>query len=148
MNDQKPATQPLFCTICGGEIAEPRRQRQTATCSEVCKNRLDLVRGAQRAKRKCPKCLHPSSPQERELFRRWRASRGDVKEIAPIPRDRAMPWKRDLQRGLKASLAVIEHLMNLAPHASASEAEKAKSEVAIQAQIAGWKKLVDIKPEE
>jgi predicted nucleic acid-binding Zn ribbon protein len=71
----------LFCTICNGRIPEGRMTRQTATCSEPCKDKLDAMRARQRANRKCPHCLHPSSPEEREEFRLWRIDRRDVKQL-------------------------------------------------------------------
>lgn len=81
-SSESPASDGLFCTICQEPIPPGRDQRQTATCSEKCKNRLDTIRANQRERRKCPHCLKPSTPDERQEFREWRASRGDLKRGA------------------------------------------------------------------
>ena len=74
----KEIDQTLHCTVCAKVIPETRATRQTATCSEKCKDRLDTIRKLQRQNRKCAYCLHPSSAEERELYRVWRAERGEI----------------------------------------------------------------------
>src|ERR1700678_2553460 len=56
----------LHCMICLQPLSETRSRRATSTCSEKCKDRLDALRAEQRCSRKCPHCLHPSTPEERE----------------------------------------------------------------------------------
>lgn len=112
--DGLPANSPetLFCQICQQPIAEPRAQRQTSTCSEKCKNRLDTIRANQRRVRKCPYCLHPGTPSEREEFRKWRESRGDSK-VAFQPRDRTGTTKHDLRDAVKSATGHLEHVNDL-----------------------------------
>lgn len=97
----------LHCTICGSPIPEARSRRQTATCSEKCKNRLDVIRAHQRAAKKCPACLHPSTPQEREQFRIWRAERGDLRSKDQVKRDRTLPAKSDMRDAMKRAINAL-----------------------------------------
>lgn len=93
----------IFCVICQDPIPEARARRQTSTCSEKCKNKLDAIRDRQRAARKCPLCLHPSTPEERAEFRLWRAQRGDVRTS-----DRRAPGdKRDMERTLRRAIKAL-----------------------------------------
>lgn len=103
-----PKIPSLYCTICQQAIPAERARRQTATCTEGCKNKLDAVRMEQRRSRKCAYCLHPATPEERELFRVWRAERGDVRSADPVKRDKATASKRDLERTLKACVVMLE----------------------------------------
>lgn len=100
----------LHCTICQQEIPEARARRGTSTCSESCKNKFDRIRAEQRALRKCPHCLHPSTPEERSEFRVWRAERGDNKSAHPTgPRDHTLPNKNLILSTLrKATQALRE----------------------------------------
>jgi hypothetical protein len=76
----------IYCVVCKHPIPGFRARRQTATCSEKCKNKLDVIRERQRAAKKCPACLHPSTPEEREEYRIWRAERGDIRSVARVVR--------------------------------------------------------------
>jgi len=99
---------PLHCTICTTEIDAKRARRQTATCSETCKNQLDQVRIEQRRSKKCPVCLNPSTPEERQLFRIWRAERGDIRSAEPAKHDKGIGYRRELDRALRAAVALLE----------------------------------------
>jgi endogenous inhibitor of DNA gyrase (YacG/DUF329 family) len=101
----------LHCTICANPIPEPRARRQTATCSEKCKNRLDTVRQHQREARKCPACLNPSTPEERTLFRAWRAHQGQI-SLIQVKRDRTLPNKEDMALALKRAARELGELKN------------------------------------
>jgi predicted nucleic acid-binding Zn ribbon protein len=108
-SSELPASEGLFCTICTDPIPSGRDQRQTATCSEKCKNRLDAIRAAQRAARKCSHCLHPSTPEERASWREWRASRGDLKRGATkgtVDRSGG-PTKQELAVALRGVLPLL-----------------------------------------
>lgn len=112
---------PLHCTVCREPIPASRAQRQTATCSEKCKDKLDAIRARQRAARKCSVCLHPSTPEERELFREWRASRGDISTAVRQERD-GSPDKKTLRAALREAVDALEAVT---PHPEASDAENA-----------------------
>ena len=102
------ATPTRFCTICRDAIPEKRATRNTATCTEKCKDALDQIKIEQRRLKMCPHCLHPASPAEREEFRRWRADRGNVKSAEPVRRDGSIAHKQDLERALKAAVKLLE----------------------------------------
>lgn len=108
-SSESPALQMLHCMICRRQIPAGRDQRQTATCSEKCKDRLDAIRANQREQRKCSHCLKPSTPQERAEFREWRASRGDLKRgAAKVTIDRSgAATKQDLFLALRAVLPLL-----------------------------------------
>ena len=97
----------LLCTICGNPIPEERARLQTATCSEPCKNKLDVIRAHQRASKKCPACLHPSTPEERAEFRAWRVDRGERASIQPDTRDHSMASKYRMRESLKKAATAI-----------------------------------------
>lgn len=121
----------IFCTICTSQIPSPRDTRQTSTCSETCKNRLDAIRAEQRRSRKCTHCLSPSTPEERELFREWRASRGDVKGTVIVKRG-----ERTRTSLVKAFEEAIKTLKGIPATAELDE------------QIARFEKLIDTKAED
>ena len=102
--DMLTTPETLHCAICTRAIPEARAMRQTATCSEKCKDRLDTIRANQRRNRKCTHCLHPSTPHERALFRKWREANGDLKVADSAPRDRSLASKQLLREGLQSAL--------------------------------------------
>jgi len=99
---------PIFCTVCTNQIEPKRARRQTATCSEKCKDKLDAIRARQRDDRRCPHCLHPSTPGERAHYRKWRVACGDVQTVDQVKRTGELPFKRDLMKALKGSLRLLE----------------------------------------
>jgi hypothetical protein len=149
----------LYCTVCRIEIEPSRARRQTATCGEKCKDQLDQVRILQRRDRKCPHCLHPSNNAEREEYRRWRASRGDRRHSEPARKDTSISNRRDLQRALKAAVALLEEERDLIAESGSVHDEDGKPDLATMddqsrtgydeknAKIQGFKKLLD-KPAE
>lgn len=98
----------LYCAICRALIPEKRRTRNTATCSEKCKNKLDTIRANQRKARKCPHCLHPATPEEREAFRIWRAERGDIRSANQVKRDSTLMPKNEMREGLKTAVRLAQ----------------------------------------
>jgi predicted nucleic acid-binding Zn ribbon protein len=94
---QEATEETLHCTICQAAIDPVRARRQTSTCSEKCKNRLDVIRAHQRATKRCPYCLNPSTPEERAAFRVWRAERGDLRSATKVKRDFTLPSKTDMR---------------------------------------------------
>lgn len=110
--DLAPATAPdagtLHCIICQAPIPEARARRQTATCSEKCKNRLDTIRAHQRAAKRCPACLVPSTPAEREAFRAWRADRGDIKSSTLVKRDTSLPAKQEMRAAMLQAITALK----------------------------------------
>lgn len=101
----------LHCTVCQSAIPESRATRITATCSEKCKNRLDQIRIHQRQARKCPACLHPATPEEREAYRIWRAERGDIKTALKQNREYGGPNKREMRQALRDAARAIRILL-------------------------------------
>ena len=105
----------LHCTICTDPIEEKRARRNTATCSEACKDRLDFIRAKQRESKRCPHCLSPSTPEEREEFRIWRSQRpkteGDrlaLKAPDKHGRDTTLEPKQKMLRVLRAGVKLAK----------------------------------------
>jgi hypothetical protein len=66
------------CIVCTEPVSLKRsRGRSKATCSPVCNDVLKRWRIYVVQTSRCPNCYHPSSPEERDLFRQWRKDRGD-----------------------------------------------------------------------
>jgi len=141
----------IHCCICTAVIEEKRSRRNTATCSEKCKNKLDSIRAEQRRSKKCPHCLAPSSPEEREEFRKWRVNRGtkdggrlNVRSEAVQERDRSLPPKRDMFFALKHAAKEVEKLSAIAADFSKVTLEEAgKALVALRIQGGKMKEYVD-----
>jgi hypothetical protein len=75
------------CVICREPVPEKRRHPKTvATCSEEHAAQLKQYNEDQVALTKCPHCYHPSTPEEREDFKNWRRSRGELHDRRGRPR--------------------------------------------------------------
>jgi hypothetical protein len=67
------------CIVCGLPVPLSRaRGRSKDTCSKACHSIRQAYRKHVLITSKCLACYHPSTPEEREDFRKWRRSRGDV----------------------------------------------------------------------
>ena len=100
----------LYCCICTQPIPDKRATRQTSTCSEKCKNKLDAVRADQRRDRKCPFCLHPSTPEERLLFRAFMVSLGKRRSEVVTTRERTPNEtpRHLLRKALREAMSLLE----------------------------------------
>jgi predicted nucleic acid-binding Zn ribbon protein len=103
----EPSEETLHCIICQSRIDPVRARRQTSTCSEKCKNRLDVIRAHQRATKRCPYCLNPSTPEERASFRVWRAERGDLRSATKVKRDFTLPSKTDMRHVMQRAINAL-----------------------------------------
>lgn len=66
------------CMVCPNELPFARALNyDIRTCSPECAAIFKKWRNHQKWRRHCPSCLHPSTPEQREEFRRWRTNRGD-----------------------------------------------------------------------
>lgn len=66
------------CMVCPNELPLNRaRNTYMKTCSPECAELLKKWRLHQEWLRYCPSCLHPSTPEQREDFKRWRTARGE-----------------------------------------------------------------------
>lgn len=99
----------IYCNICQKPLDDARAKRMTSVCSEACKDKLDALRLRQKAAKRCPKCLHPSTPEEREAFRLWRAERGDVHSAAAVVRDSTLPNRRAMASVLRRAAHGLRH---------------------------------------
>ncbi len=98
------------CTRCAGPIPQARATVRTRyTCSPECALVLKAAALLRRASRKCPLCLHPFTPKEREEFREWRRHRGDL-GVNPVGKP---PVKR--VRLLEAALREAVETMEASP---------------------------------
>jgi ribosomal protein L37AE/L43A len=118
------------------------------------------VRIEQRRSRKCPHCLHPSSPEEREQFRIWRVEKGDIRSADPVKRDKSTANRRDLERALKAAVRLLEDERDLIAQSHTTNDENGKPDLAtmdelgrsayekLDSEIQRFKKLIDTKAEQ
>lgn len=79
----------VFCTFCGGQITdEDRLRRNSTTCSDDHKRKLDAERRAKRAQKKCRLCgrgmPNGSRAEERRLRRRMADALTELKELRAI----------------------------------------------------------------
>jgi hypothetical protein len=70
----------LNCQVCRGVIPPATAKKLGVVCGIACRNELRRYRFQILQNQKCPHCYHPSTPEEREEFRQWRASRGPMQE--------------------------------------------------------------------
>ena len=67
------------CVICRNPVPEKRSHgRYRETCSPECLTTWRRFRAYIIASTRCPSCYHPSTPDEREDFRKWRRFRGEL----------------------------------------------------------------------
>jgi hypothetical protein len=74
------------CQVCGIEVPLKRRNRRNGNSCTV--EHAAILRGWKKWLIKtsvCLTCYHPSTPQEREDFKRWRRDRGMLHETAGKP---------------------------------------------------------------
>lgn len=157
IDTQQALSLTRYCMICREPLSEARSRRPTSTCSEPCKDRMDAQQLEQRRLRKCPHCLHPSTPEEREEFRVWRASRGDVRGLAIVKREAGGAPKHLLRRALREAVGVlVEKRAEILDGCCANTVEgiperSTLSEVArpgverLEEQIKRFQKLIDTK---
>lgn len=155
----------LRCIVCSAAIDEKRARRGSHVCGEKCKNRLDYVIAEFRRERKCPHCLSPSTPEEREEFRIWRTERprGDgarstLRSVEKVSRDRQLAHKHALLRALKASNMALMQEREIIARSNSTAAdgeppkfddETAAAEYAnLTVLIERNQELLDKKPEE
>lgn len=62
---------PYFCVICTKPIPWDRFKRKAVTCDNDCAEKLKMVRRKLRDARYCRLCNKPSTPEQREHYRRW-----------------------------------------------------------------------------
>jgi predicted nucleic acid-binding Zn ribbon protein len=79
----------LSCVVCQKEIPAERDRHRAVTCSSECKKALNAHRRKRNYDKVCQICFRPSTPEEREMFKRWRretfppAKRGRPKMVKP-----------------------------------------------------------------
>lgn len=66
------------CAYCGDPIPEDRLVRRKRTCCDEHTKHIAQFKRFLQSKIRCSSCGRPSSPEEREDFKRWRAQRGEV----------------------------------------------------------------------
>jgi hypothetical protein len=62
----------LKCVVCTGEIPGGRVRRRKDTCSPECYDLLRHYKASLFKQWRCPTCLSPNTPKEREEFKLWR----------------------------------------------------------------------------
>lgn len=89
----------LKCTVCTTDIPEGRIRRRKDTCSAECYNLLLHYKKTLFKQWRCPTCLSPNTPQEREDYKRWRQEtqgrrpkRGKPPKVKPVDTE---PAERD-----------------------------------------------------
>lgn len=110
------------CVVCRSPVPPERAQgRSRDTCSETCAAIWKLYQEHVLANSRCPRCYHPSTPEERRDFHLWRIERGDLHERRGRPRltfaDRvrhAIEQAIPVLRGVVDGIVDINHLASLA----------------------------------
>jgi hypothetical protein len=67
----------LRCVVCGGPL--PSSRRAYGDHAGACHKVRTLYRRHIIQLTRCLACLHPATPDEREAFKQWRVSRGDLR---------------------------------------------------------------------
>jgi hypothetical protein len=68
----------FFCTYCGNQIPLDRFTHKANTCSGTCAKQIKMARRKLERGHRCRLCNAPSTPEEREQFRKWRAQQPDA----------------------------------------------------------------------
>jgi hypothetical protein len=105
----------LRCVICTTEVPARRAtSRSKDTCGPECGQVLRDWKKYNILRRRCPTCYHPSSVKEREEFKLWRKSRGEVGEAHAGARVRMSDEDRGRRReyieALKQAIALLTGL--------------------------------------
>lgn len=74
----------LRCVVCGDPL--PPSRRTIGDHAGPCHKVRVLYRRYIIQLTKCIACLHPSTPADREHFKQWRKSRGDLREKCGKPK--------------------------------------------------------------
>ena len=68
------------CIVCTEFVPAKRSTgRSKDTCSPECHKVLRMYRKHCVQKTRCPACFHPATSEERELFKKWRRERGELR---------------------------------------------------------------------
>lgn len=110
INSPEKVDMMVRCAICPQILSESRVRRRSRTCSERCKDRLDFILAKLRDEKMCTHCLKPTTPEEREEFRLWRAQRprtkgdrGALRSATVVARDSSLASKKDMLTQLRKS---------------------------------------------
>lgn len=68
----------LYCVVCRQPL--PSSRRTIGDHAGACHKVRTLLRRHQIAQTKCISCLHPSTPKERDNYRKWRKAIGERNE--------------------------------------------------------------------
>jgi hypothetical protein len=101
----------LNCQVCRGLIPSATAKKLGVVCGIACRNELRRYRFQILQNQKCPHCYHPSTPEEREEFRQWRASRGPMQEgFRTLPGKGSPIAKREkaLREVLRSAVAILQ----------------------------------------
>lgn len=115
MKETTEIPKQLFCQVCVGAIPEEKARRRSNTCGKSdCVNALRRYRANVLATGKCSTCYHPCSPEEWELFRKfrkWQAIQDDSTMRGFLEAPRGMTLRaltRKLIQALSAALRATE----------------------------------------
>ncbi len=93
------------CIVCRNPVPLKRATgRAKDTCSPECQKVRQAYRRWVVRRTKCPNCYHPSTPEERADFLRWRKDRGMLREKGGRP-----PVK--LRQTLAEAIATLREYM-------------------------------------
>ena len=74
------------CVVCRSPVPAARaHSRSRETCSAACALYWRQYHRYVLMQTRCPSCYHPSTPEERADFKRWRKSRGDLRDKVGRP---------------------------------------------------------------
>lgn len=68
------------CVVCTREVPAKRAtSRMKETCGPECHKVFKAFKKNNIFRRRCPNCFHPSTPEERASYIKWRKDRGDLR---------------------------------------------------------------------
>ena len=134
----------LHCAVCTGPLPPKRAYARTRyTCSPECRNTLRAFQKLVVDAKYCHVCMRPSTPEEREEFKRFRRSKGQLKGERGRP-----PVKRTklLEDALREAMALFgigeKRIVNFGGDWPEAEDACARFEILLDAKAANGSTLV------
>ena len=126
----KPAIpEVLSCAVCRGPLPAKRAYARTRyTCSPECRNALRAFQKLVVDAKYCHVCMRPSTPEEREEFKAFRRSKGQLKGERGRP-----PVKRTklLEDALREAIGIVNSHIVLNPAGPTGEWARKNAEFQI-----------------
>ena len=111
---EQPIERKFFCQVCRQPIPNATAERMGVLCGKDCREEMRSYRLQILKNQKCPRCYHPSSPKEWELYRQfrlWLAKQkgGGMQAFMQAPGRGNKSWKqqKELRDALSEAMVVL-----------------------------------------